>query len=82
MAKVKQIQICGGDIRTMLSDACVSYLQALTHGTDREKLNFAITLDDGTTKQITFCQCDDGIEVYGNFEGMPNFLDWAKKHTE
>lgn len=79
MAKVREIQVCGTRTTTRLSDACLGYLEEVTEGTDREKLNFSITLDDGTTKHITFRQENDGIHVYGDFEGMPNFLEWSRK---
>lgn len=84
MAKVKEIQICGGRITTPLSggtlaDACLNYIEALSQGVDREKINFTITLDDNTTKSITFRQEDDGIHVYGDFEGMPDAFEWSKR---
>lgn len=79
MAKVEEIQVCGGDTATTLIDACLVYIQAVDQDTDREKLNFSIILDDGTTKHITFRQENDGIHVYGDFEGMPNFLEWSRK---
>ena len=79
MAKVKEIQVCGSRIATMLSDACLNYIEDIAQGTDRPKLNFTVVLDDGSIKHITFRQEDGGIEVYGDFEGMPNFLEWAKR---
>jgi hypothetical protein len=82
MAKVKEIQVCGGRITTMLSDACLNYIEDIAQGTDRAKLNFSIVLDDGTTKHITFRQEDDGIHVYGDFEGMPDALEWANRVTD
>jgi len=79
MAKVKEIQVCGNRIATMLSDACLDYLQDITEGTDRPKLHFTIILDNGISKAITFRQEDTGIEVYGDFLGLPSFLDYAKR---
>ncbi len=79
MAKVKEIQICGGPLAITLEAACYEYLRQLRQDTDREKLAFSIVLDTGETKHITFRQMDDGIHVYGDFEGMPNFLDWSKQ---
>ena len=77
MAKVKDIQICGGEITTTLYDTCLKYIRAIDQGVDREKLHFTIALDDGSTKHITFRQMDDGIHVYGDFEVMPDFLEWS-----
>ena len=79
MARVKEIQVCGGKLTYMLSAACLTYIEEITQGTDRAKLHFYIILDDGTIKGITFRQEDDGIHVYGNFEGMPNALEWSLK---
>jgi len=79
MAYVKGIQVCGGRIFTTLWDAFVVYSIKVSEGVDREKLNFAIILDNGTIKHITFRQEDDGIHVYGDFEGMPNALEWAQR---
>ena len=79
MAKGKEIQVCGMSLYDNLYDACRDYIKAVKTGTDREKLNFAVELDDGTTKHITFRETDNGIEVYGDFEGMPNMLEWAQR---
>lgn len=87
MAKVREIQICGGNIVKpekggTLADVCIDYIQALLQEVDRQKINFAIILDDGTTKTITFRQEDDSIHVYGDFEGMPDALEWAQRIME
>jgi len=82
MAKVREIQSCGGKIFQELSHGCYDYLDSISNGTDRPKLNFAIECDDGVTRQITIRQTDNGIEVYGDFEGMPDFVEWCKKHCE
>lgn len=82
MAKVKEIQICGVVLTTRLLNACREYIGAIKTGTDREKLNFTIELDNGEIKHITFRQMEDGIHVYGDFEGMPNALERAKRVTE
>jgi len=81
MAKVREIQSCGGKISLRLMDACFDYLEDVIDGTDRSKLNFSIETDSGDIKHITFCQEDNGIHVYGDFEGMPNFLEWAQLHV-
>ena len=79
MAKVKEIQVCGGKFFDHLYYACVDYIKCRNEGVDREKLNFTVTLDSGETKHITFRQEDDGVHVYGDFEGMPNFLQWSQR---
>ena len=79
MAKVKEVQVCGGHLYDNLYDACRDYIKCIKGGIDREKLNFAVELDDGTTKHITFRETDGGIEVYGDFEGMPDALEWAQE---
>jgi hypothetical protein len=78
MAKVKEIQICGGKICDRLYGACGEYIKAIDNGTDREKLHFDILLDNGQTKSITLRQMEDGVHVYGDFEGMPNALEWVR----
>lgn len=78
VARVKEIQVCGGRLFTMLSDACLDYIECISQGIDREKMNFSVILPDGQVKHITFRQEDDGIVVYGDFEGLPSMLDWAK----
>lgn len=87
MPKVKEIQVCGGTIikpayHGTLADICLAYLQDVIQGTDREKIRFTVILDDDTVKDITFRQEDDGIQVYGDFEGIPNFLEWSKRETQ
>lgn len=82
IARVKEIQVCGGRLFTMLSDACLEYVQCIAQGIDREKINFSVVLPDGQTKHITFRQEGDGIVVYGDFEGLPSILDYAKGVTE
>ena len=78
MATVKEIQVCGGKIHTFLSTACLDYLECLARGTDREKMNFAITQANGEVKHITIRQEDDRIVAYGDFEGLPNAIDYAQ----
>ena len=78
VATVKEIQVCGGRIFRMLSDACLEYIQCIAQETDREKIAFVVKLPNGQIKCITFRQEDDGIVVYGDFEGLPSMLDYAK----
>ena len=82
MAKVIEIQVCGSAIAHDLQEACIEYVASTASVINREKLNFAIMLDNGEVKHITFRQTDNDIEVYGDFEGMPNALEWAMKGKE
>ena len=81
MTKVKEIKICGDIVSNRLYNACREYVGAIKLGTDKPELNFTIQLDNGEVKHITFRQMDDGIQVYGDFTGMPNALEWAKRVT-
>ena len=81
MATVKEIQVCGGRIFGSLYEACQDYIQCVDEGIDREKLNFSIVLSSGEIKHITIRQVDevdDGVVAYGDFEGLPNALEWAQ----
>lgn len=78
MAKVKEIQVCGGRIYYNLADACMEYLMCLVRGTDRAKIHFTIILSNGKHKSITIRQEDDEVVAYGDFEGLPNALEYAQ----
>jgi len=76
-AKVIEIQVCGGRLFNNLADACGNYLECLEDHTDREKIHFCIELPDGLTKSITIRQEGNKMVAYGDFDGLPNFLDYA-----
>lgn len=78
-AIVTEVQVCGGRIFNNLEEACKDYLQCLSEGIDREKLNFGITLPSGEVKHITVRQEGDQIVAYGDFQGLPSFLNYAKR---
>ena len=78
MATVKEIQVCGGRLVSSLEGACQEYLHCLLEGTDREKINFFITLANGEAKHITIRQEGNRVIAYGDFEGLPNALEWAQ----
>ena len=82
VAIVNEIQVCGGRLFTNLEDACQDYLRCLADGIDREKLNFSITLPSGKIKHITIRQKDERVVAYGDFEGLPNALDYAREVIE
>ena len=81
VAMVKEIQVCGGRIFTNLADVCADYLDCLEQDIDREKINFSVAMPNGQVKHITFRQEDDRIVVYGDFEGLPSFFDYAQEVT-
>ena len=82
-ATVKEIQVCGGRLLSTLEGACREYLNCLdqreVENVDREKLSFTIITPSGSTKHITIRQEDDGVVAYGDFEGLPDFLDYARE---
>jgi hypothetical protein len=79
MAEVIEIQVCGGKICADLKSACEEYLRCIENDVDREKIHFSVSLRNDVVKHITFRKTDDGIVVYGDFEGLPNFVEWAKE---
>ena len=42
------------------------------------KVAFTITLPNGRTKHLTIRQETDCMIVYGDFDGLPSFLDYAQ----
>ena len=78
MAKLNSIQVCGVRLFDNLYDACRNYILTVEEGIDREKLNFSIQLANGQTKHITIRQEENGVIAYGDFEGLPNALEWAQ----
>lgn len=81
LAKIREIQICGGRLFTNLHWACQGYIEDINSGIDRRKLNFSIVLPNGQVKHITFRQEDEDIIVYGDFEGLASVLDYAEEVT-
>ena len=78
-AVVKEIQVCGLKTHKMLSDACLDYLKCIASGIDREKISFCIILPDGGVRYIIIRQEDDEMIAYGDFEGLPSFLDYSRE---
>ena len=78
MAMVKEIQVCGRKVHEMLSEACLDYLECIANGTDREKISFVVILANGETKHITIRQEDNRVVAYGDFDGLPNALEYAQ----
>ncbi len=73
-AKVLEIQVGGGELVKSLREACLEYPNC-----PRTKIHFVIELPDGREKCITIRDEDDGVVAYGNFEGLPTFLDYCKE---
>jgi len=81
-AIVKEIQIGGGKICHSLEDACEEYSKHLSEcEAPRTKMNFTIELPDGNVKYITIRDEDEQTIAYGDFEGLPSMLDYAKEVT-
>lgn len=82
MAKaiVTEIQVCGCEQATTLTEACKKYLEILQAGLDtgdfipRFKINFSILLPDGRTQSITIRDDEeDETIVYGTLGDLPRF---------
>ena len=78
MATVREIQVFGISIFNSLGKACQDYLKYREDGTNRAKMSFCIVLANGDVKYITIRQEDDRVVAYGDFEGLPNSLEWAQ----
>lgn len=84
-AIVREIQIGGGRIVDSLEAACREYIRMVDNsGEDgyRAKLCFILELPIGEVKQITIRDTDSQTVAYGDFGGLPSFLDYAKKEVE
>lgn len=78
-AIVKEIQVCGWDFASSLEDACEKYSRISNNYKEfRPKIIFVIELPNGETKQITIRDEEEETVAYGDFEGLPDFLDYAK----
>ena len=78
LAKVKAIQTNGYHICYTLKNACQELLDPANENAP-EKMNIAVITLSGKVKHITLRQEDDGIYVYGDFEGMPDFVEYAQR---
>lgn len=76
-AIVKEIQVCGGHLFHNLAEACIDYLECLEY-TDREKIHFTVFLSNGKTRGITIRQEDNQVVAYGDFDGLPDALEYAQ----
>ena len=76
LAKVREIQVNGYYICRNIRDACK---KLLADDGSLEKLNIAVILKDGSVKHLTIRQEDDCIYAYGDFAGLPDFLEYAQE---
>ena len=77
-AIVKEIQVGGFYGAKSLEDACARYS---SQEPMRSKIIFLIKCTDGELRQITIRDEDDQTVAYGNFEGLPSFLEYAKEEV-
>ena len=73
-AVVKEIQVGGYHTCHSLRDACEEYLDPAC---TRSKMLFAIELPSGEVKQITIRDEDGEVVAYGDFDGLPDFLEYS-----
>jgi hypothetical protein len=76
VAEVIEIQIGGLTIVNNLFDAC----KELIHQKKSPlpvKINFTIKLPNGEIKTITVRDENSGTVAYGDFVGLPSFLEYA-----
>ena len=79
---VTEMQICGLTLKDNLADAFREYLRLVDNNlTDREKINFSVRLPNGKTKSITIRQEEGVVVAYGDFEGLPDALEYAQEIT-
>jgi len=79
-ASVTQIQVRGLFIHSSLEDACRDYVDMVAlYTSPRIKIHFSIRLPNGETRSITIQDEDGGTVAYGDFEGLPGFLDYAQE---
>jgi hypothetical protein len=81
-AIVKEIQVGGGHCVSSLEEACKEFMKMVSRSGEtgyRAKLNFTIKLPNGEIKYITIRDDDNETVAYGDFEGLPSFLDYSKE---
>lgn len=76
-AIITKIQVGGQRIVRSLDEACVEYV--LMVEPLRAKITFIIKLPNGETRHITIRDEDGQTVAYGDFGGLPSFLDYAKE---
>lgn len=83
-AVVKGIQVGGYRNCRSLEEAACEYIKCINlwhHNVivPRTKIHFDIKLPNGEVKHITIRDEDEETVAYGDFEGLPSALDYAKE---
>ena len=79
-AIVTEIQVGGGTICHSLEKACITFKGMVdAQECPRTKIRFGILLPNGQGKTITIRDEDGQTVAYGDFDGLPNFLDYAEE---
>jgi len=80
-AIVTEIQVGGYHNCKSLEEACEAYLSLKgdLEIIPRTKIHFDIKLPSGIMKTITIRDEDNQTVAYGDFEGLPSFLDYAEE---
>jgi hypothetical protein len=76
-AVVRAIQVGGYHGCNSLKDMCEGYLDNCENQTSRDKICFAIELENGETRQLTVRQEDSEIIAYGDFTELPSFVEYS-----
>ena len=75
-AIVREIQVGGMYNAGSLEEACAMYNNERP---TRSKIIFVIELPNKDVKQITIRDEENETVAYGDFDGLPSFLEYAKE---
>ncbi len=81
-AIVIEIQVGGGKSVHSLEEACTEFINMVRATSDtgyRAKLNFTIKLPNEELRSLTVRDEDKETVVYGDFKGLPTFLDYSEE---
>ena len=81
-AIVSSIQVGGIYNVDSLEKACRQYIEMVEIASDggyRAKIQFIIKLPNNEVKMITIRDEDTETVAYGDFEGLPSFLEYSKE---
>ena len=79
-AIVFEMQVGGLYCTTSLYEACKRYIAMVDSAQPcRTKIRFAIKIPSGETRGITIRDEDGETVAYGDFRGLPNFLDYCQE---
>ena len=82
-AIVTEIQVGGMTLVSNLQEACRQYVNLMNlEECPRAKIHFSIRLPNGEMRSITIRDEDGETVAYGDFEGLPGFLDYAQEVEE